>query len=95
MPVVAEPIGGRPRLRPDVAPKRRSAISALVTSVSAPIWRVRDDLGQLRGRRADHRELTDCRAGLCPTFDTLTLVTVVVSIGVVLLVRDPKTAIAG
>jgi len=33
--------------------------------------------------------------GYASTFDTLALVTVVVSIGVVVLVRDPKTAIAG
>jgi len=33
--------------------------------------------------------------GSASTFDALALVTVVVSIGVVLLVRDPKTAIAG
>ena len=95
MPVVAEPIGGRPRLRPDVAPKRRSAISALVTSVSAPIWRVRDDLGQLRGRRPIIASLLIVGLGSASTFDTLALVTVVVSIGVAVLVRDPKTAIAG
>jgi DHA1 family multidrug resistance protein-like MFS transporter len=33
--------------------------------------------------------------GYASTFDTLAVVTVVVSIGVVVLVRDPKTAIAG
>jgi MFS transporter, DHA1 family, multidrug resistance protein len=33
--------------------------------------------------------------GYASAFDTLALVTVVVSIGVVVLVRDPKTAIAG
>jgi hypothetical protein len=33
--------------------------------------------------------------GYASTFDALALVTLVVSIGVVVLVRDPKTAIAG
>jgi len=49
----------------------------------------------LRGRRPIIASLLIVGLGSASTFDTLALVTVVVSIGVVLLVRDPKTAIAG